>query len=474
MKDRFDIIAIGGGTAGLVTAAGASYLGARAALIERDRLGGECLWTGCVPSKALLASAGAAQIRRDAGALGLYGKAMPPDFAAVMASMRQAREVVSHHDDPARFRALGVDVVTGAAEFVDGTTVRVGDRRLSARRIVIATGSSPDIPPVPGLPESGFVTHQTVFDLDEAPSSVAVIGAGPIGVEFSQIFQRHNIPVTLFEIGPEILGNEDPAAAAVVRHAIESEGVKVESGVSIVRVEREQDDRVIVWRRGQAAEVRSRVGAILVAAGRKPSLDGLSLDRIGVETNQAGVMVDARLRSSRPGIWAAGDVSGGLQFTHIAEYQAKLVLRNALTPFPSRADYRVVPRVTYCDPELAQVGASEPQLISAGVAHQAYRYDLADLDRAIAERRRDGFVKLLATPNGGLLGATIVGRGAGELLAPVILAMQHRLPISALAEFIYPYPTMSEGLKRAADVSQRRRLDSLGGRLLKRIIQWRL
>jgi pyruvate/2-oxoglutarate dehydrogenase complex dihydrolipoamide dehydrogenase (E3) component len=474
MTEEFDLIAIGGGTAGLVSAAGAAYLGARVALVERDRLGGDCLWTGCVPSKALIASARAAQIRRDSGLLGIPGKARPVDFALVMESMRKARELVSHHDDPERFRAMGVEVVTGSAEFAASHTVRVGDRMLRAKRIVIATGSRPVLPPISGLAEAGPLTHQTVFDLNSPPAAVAIIGGGPIGAEFAQLFQRLGVPVVLFEVATQLLPREDPQASAVMRGALEREGVTIHTGVQVLRVESEAGDRIVVWRGADGAEMRVVVEEILVAAGRAPNIDGLALERAGVAVSALGILVDARLRSTVPGIWAAGDVSGGPQFTHVADYQARLVVRNALTPFRARADYRAVPAVTYTDPEIARVGRTEEEAAADGITTRAWRYDFADLDRAITDRHREGFVKLVATPRGRLLGATIVGAGAGELIAPVTLAMQQRLPLSALGSFIYPYPTMSEAVLRAANLSRREQLDSFSGRLLKRIVRWGL
>ncbi len=474
MTETFDVIAIGGGTAGLVSAAGAAYLGARVALVERERLGGDCLWTGCIPSKALIASARAAQLRRDAGLLGILGKARPVEFGTVMDSMRAAREVVSHHDDPARFRAMGVEVVFGDAEFVAADAIRVGERRLRARRIVIATGSHPALPPIPGLAESKPLTHQTFFELTAAPPSVAIIGAGPIGVEFAQLLQRLGVPVLLLEMAPQILPKEDPEAAAVVRQMLEREGVTVHTGVEVRRVARDGDTASVRWRGTDGIEQKVTVGEVLVAAGRRPNIEGLALERPGVAATSQGITVDARLRTTVPGIWAAGDVSGGMQFTHVADYQARLVVRNALTPFRARADYRAVPWVTYTDPEIARVGITEAEAASDGIAARAWRYDFADLDRAIADRRREGFVKLLATPRGRLLGATIVGAGAGELIAPVALAMQHRLPLSSLRSFVYPYPTMSEGVLRAANLPLREQLDSFSGRLLKRLVRWGL
>jgi pyruvate/2-oxoglutarate dehydrogenase complex dihydrolipoamide dehydrogenase (E3) component len=476
MPDRFDLIAIGGGTAGLVTAAGAAYLGARAALVERHRLGGDCLWTGCVPSKALIASAQAAAIRRNSEALGLSGGVpAEPDFAAVMASMREARDLAGRPDDPERFRRLGVEVVFGEAEFDSDGTVRVGDRVLRARRIVIATGSRPGIPPIPGLETAGYLTHETVFDLAAAPASVALIGGGPIGVEFAQIFQRLGVPVTLFEALPRILPREDPEAAEVVRQALEAEGVVLHTGVAIRRIEAAPGGKAVIWQRGASPEQRTTVHTLFVAAGRLPRTEGLGLERLGVAIERGAVRVDRTLRTTRPGVWAAGDVTGGPQFTHVADYHARLVVRNALVPGPrARVDYRAVPWVTYSDPEVARVGLSETEAEELGLRSRVWRYDFAELDRAITDRRREGFVKLVATPGGRMLGATIVGNGAGNLIPLIAVAMRRRLPLSALTQFVYPYPTMSEGILRAATLSRRAQLDSWPGRLLKRIVRWGL
>lgn len=424
-----------------------------------------------MPSKALVASAHAAQLRRDAARLGMLGKARPVDFAEVMQSMRAARDLVARHDDPARFRALGVDVVTGAAEFVDARTIRVGDRTLTAPRIVLATGSLPAVPAIPGLAAAGYHTHRTIFDLERAPASLAVIGGGPIGVELAQVFQRLGVPVLLLELQPEILGGEDPDAAAVLRQALSADGVTLHTGATVLRVEPAAAGSTVVFRTAEGPEQRVVVDAILVAAGRRPNIEGLGLDRIGVRASAHGIEVNPRLATSVRGIWAAGDVTGGMQFTHVADAQARLVVRNALTPFKARWDGRVVPRVTYTEPELAQVGLTEKEAERSPGGIQVWRYDFAELDRAIVDRRPEGFVKLVATRRGRLLGATIVGAGAGNLIAPAVLALQHGLSLGALAGFIYPYPTMSEGILRAATLSRRAALHSPGGRLLRWIVR---
>lgn len=474
MPESFDLLVIGGGTAGLVTTAGASYLGARVALVERERLGGDCLWTGCVPSKALLASSRAAQLRRDSGHLGIPGKAKPVEFGFVMASLRAAREVVSHHDDPARFRAMGAEVVSGPAAFRDPRTVQVGERLLTAKRVVVATGALPQLPPIAGLAEAGPLTHRTIFEREEAPASLAVIGGGPVGVELAQAFQRLGVPTVLLETLPQILGREDPEAAVVVRAALEREGVTIHTGAAIEQVVRQGAGRRLRVRRSEGTVEDLLVGEVLVATGRRPATEGLGLEALGLEVGPAGLPVDATLRTRIPGLWAAGDVTGGPQFTHVADYQARLVVRNALTPFPARTDYRAVPRVTYCDPEVAQVGLTELEAVAADGSTRVWRYDFADLDRAITDRRREGFVKLVATRGGRLLGATIVGAGAGELISLATLALRRGLRVGDLADFIYPYPTMAEGLLRAANLPRRATLGTAAGRLLKRIVRWGL
>ncbi len=434
-------------------------------------LGGDCLWTGCVPSKALVASAHAAQLRRDAGRLGILGKARPVDLAEVMTSMRAARDVVARHDDPARFRALGVEVITGPAEFSDPHTIRVGDRTLTARRIVIATGSLPSVPAIPGLEAAGYHTHRTIFDLERAPASLAVIGGGPVGVELAQVFQRLGVAVVLLEMRAEILGGEDPAAAAVVRQALVADGVTLHTGATVLRVEPAAAGSTVIFQTGDGAEARVVVDSILVATGRQPNIADLGLDRIGVRTGRGGIEVSPRLATSVRGIWAAGDVTGGPQFTHVADAQARLVVRNALTPFKARWEGRAVPRVTYSEPELAQVGPTQAEAEQVQGKVRVWRYDFAELDRAIVDRRPEGFVKLVATRRGRMLGATIVGAGAGNLIVSAVLAIRRGLTVGDLAGFIYPYPTMSEGILRAATMSRRAALDSPGGRLLRWIVR---
>jgi len=463
-----DLLAIGGGTAGLVSAAGAAYLGASPTLVEKEALGGDCLWTGCVPSKALLASARLAHRMRHAEALGLQGASPGQAFDDVMARMRSARDTVAHHDDPERFRRMGVEVAFGAARFVDRDTVEVeGVGRIRSRRIVLATGAVPAPPPIPGLAEVGYQDHHTVFELDALPARVTVLGGGPIGLEFSQIFARLGARVTVVEMSDRLLPKEDRDMAEALGRILEAEGIEIRLGARAERVAQRGEAKVVLTRDGDALEGDE----LFVATGRRPATDGLELERAGIRLrDNGGVAVDDRLRSSNPHVWAAGDVAGGMQFTHLAEAMAKTALRNALVPGSSAMDYDHVPWVTYTDPELAHVGLSQKEAEAEGGT--TYRYGFDDLDRAIVEGATDGLVKIHADGKGRILGASILGAHAGELLFPLVLARRKGLTLSDIADTIFPYPTMSEGIKRAANEYQRGRLEGLGGTLLKKVISW--
>lgn len=462
-----DLIAIGGGTAGLVSAAGGAYLGVDAAIIEKVALGGDCLWTGCVPSKALIASARLAHAMRNADELGLTSAAPAHAFADVMARMRRARGVVEHHDDPQRFRDMGVTVEFGAARFLSPQEIDVeGVGRLRSKRFVIATGATTAVPPIPGLEEAGFLDHHSLFETDSLPTSVAVMGAGPIGLEMAQVMSRLGAKVTVVEMSDRILPKEDPDVAEALLAFLHAEGIETRLGFQVDSVSTE--DGVKVLRTESGDEVRA--SEILVATGRKAATDSLDLERAGVETRRSAIVVDDSLRTTASGIWAAGDVTGGLQFTHVAEYMAKTVLRNALIPGSAKVDYSVVPWVTYTDPEVAHVGLSQADAEARGGT--TWTYGLDDLDRAIVDGTDHGFVKISSDSKGRILGATILGAHAGELLMPIVLAMKHGLTLAQIADTIFPYPTMVEGVKRAANEYQRSRLDGVGGTVLKKVISW--
>lgn len=471
----YDLLVIGGGTAGLVCAAGAASLGARTALVEKDRLGGECLWTGCVPSKALLSSARlAAEMRRaaDFGLSGLPGNEEPAeperDGARLLESVRSARAEIQPHDDPERFREMGVDVLEGReARFVSEHEVEAGDRRLRGRKIVVATGSRPRVPPVRGLEEAGYFTHETAFDRDSIPGSAVILGAGAIGVEFAQAYRRLGVDVTLVEMAPRVLPTEDVDVSAIVEETLADEGVRVLTSARAVAARSAAGDsgtrrEVALERAGGPGDGgRETVAAdeLFVATGRLPNVEGLGLERAGVETGEQGIVVDDRLRTTRPHVYAAGDVIGGHQFTHVADHEARAVVRNALFPFSSAVDYSVIPWAVFSDPEVARVGLTEAEAREEhGDDVGVYRYDVSELDRAITERSARGLVKLIGDGGGRLLGGHVVAPSAGTMIVELALAMRQGTSIGELAELVHPYPTMSEGIRRAANEYSRSRL----------------
>lgn len=471
--ERYDLIAIGGGTAGLVTAAGAASLGLDVALIERDALGGDCLWTGCVPSKAMIASSRLAHAMRHAEELGLEGAAPCHAFATVMERMNAARDRVAEHDDPERFRRMGVNVLFGDAELIGAGRVRVNGEFLESGRIVIATGAVPMVPPIPGLAEVGYLTYQTAFDQTTLPRRMAVIGGGPIGLELAQVYARLGADVVVIEMLAHVLPREEPEAAGVLEALLREEGIAVRTATRVEAVEvGSAGEKIVHVRDSDDKREALVVNEIFVATGRRPATDSLGLSAAGIETDGPAPVVDRALQTSVPGIWAAGDVAGGPQFTHVADYHAKLVLRNAVFPFNSKVDYTTIPAVTYTDPEVAHVGLTEREARERHGDIAVYRYEFADLDRAIVSGHPEGFVHIVTRRGGKILGATIVGSGGGELLMPIVIAMKQRIPLPKLSRLTYPYPTMSEGVKRAADNYYREKFAGRSGDWLRRIVRW--
>ena len=447
---KVDLCVIGGGSGGLSVVAGASQMGAKTALFERAKMGGDCLNYGCVPSKALLAAGHAAAHYGHSGAFGVEGGPARVAFDKVNDHVHGVIAGIAPHDSVDRFEDLGVRVVQEAARFIGPREVTGSDgTRVRARRFVIATGSSPAAPPIPGLDTLDYLTNETVFDLRDCPEHLIVVGGGPIGLEMAQAHRRLGVRVTVLEAF-EIMGPDDRELAAVVRARLVKEGVEIHEGTAVQKVEKTEDGVVaIVERDGE--EHRITGSHLLVAAGRRPNLDGLDLEAAEVEYSRKGIEVDNRLRTTNKRIFAIGDVAGGYQFTHVAGYHAGIVIRNALFRLPAKVNYNAVPWVTYTDPELANVGLSEAKAREQfGESVRVVTASFAEIDRARAEHRTEGFIKVVTGRGGRILGAGIVGYHAGELLQPWILAIGQKMKIGAMAGIIAPYPTMGEINKRAA------------------------
>jgi pyruvate/2-oxoglutarate dehydrogenase complex dihydrolipoamide dehydrogenase (E3) component len=443
-----DLCVIGAGSGGLAVAAGAVQMGAKVVLIEKGKMGGDCLNYGCVPSKSLIAAGKAAQTVRTAARFGVNGHEPEIDFLKVHDHVEGVIAAIAPHDSQERFEGLGVTVIRAAARFVGPREVEADGGRVRARRFVVATGSSPAVPPLPGLADVPCLTNETIFDLTERPMHLLVLGGGPIGCELAQAHRRLGARVTILARS-SILPKDDPAAVEVVRQRLVREGVDVREYVELNAVERAGNGIAV---RFTEAGFGQRVAAsdLLVAAGRRPNVDDLGLEAAGIEYSARGITVDARLRTTNRRVFAIGDVAGGLQFTHVAAYHAGIVIRNALFRLPAKVDYRAVPWVTYTEPELAQVGLSEPMAQSRGLEVRASCWPFAENDRAQAERETGGFIKAVTDQRGRILGATIVGERAGELIHAWGLAISQNLKIGAMAQYIAPYPTLGEVSKRVA------------------------
>ncbi|MFO1069503.1 MAG: FAD-dependent oxidoreductase [Geminicoccaceae bacterium] len=440
-----DLCVIGAGSAGLSVAAGAAQLGRPTVLVEAHRMGGDCLNTGCVPSKSLLAAAHAAQAMRDGARFGVRPVDPDIDFAAVGAHVRDVIAGIAPHDSQERFEGLGVTVLRGQARFRMGDEIEVDGRRVRARRFVVATGSRAAVPPVPGLDAVPYLTNETVFELAERPAHLIVLGGGPIGCELGQAFRRLGAAVTLVDLGP-ILPKDDPELVAVVRDRLQAEGIVLRERVKVLAAE--PGPALVVEADGRTEQI---VGShLLVAAGRRPNVEGLDLERAGIAFDKRGIIVDRGLRTTNRKVYAIGDVAGGLQFTHVAGWHGGLVIRNALFRLPVDATPKAIPWVTYTDPELASVGLGEAAAREHGHAVEVVRWPFAENDRARAERRTEGLVKVIVGRRGRILGAAIAGAHAGELILPWVLALQQGLKLSAMASVVAPYPTLSEASKRAA------------------------
>jgi pyruvate/2-oxoglutarate dehydrogenase complex dihydrolipoamide dehydrogenase (E3) component len=471
---RYNLVVIGAGTAGLVTAAGAAGLGARVALIERNLLGGDCLNVGCVPSKCVIRSSRVVGDIRAAAALGIrVGGAVEPDFGAVMERMRGIRARISHHDSAERFNGLGVDVFLGDGRFTGPDTVEVNGTALRFKKAVIATGARAHHPMVPGLAEAGFLTNETVFELTERPRRLAVIGAGPIGCELAQAFRRLGSEVTLFHTGGHILNREDADAAGIVQRAFVDEGIHLALDAMLTRVELSADGKVLHCDTPRRA-LRVVVDEILVGAGRVPNVDGLGLETVGVAYDQkAGVTINDRLQTSNPRIYAAGDICMSEKFTHAADFAARVVIQNALFLGRKKLSALTIPWCTYTDPEIAHVGLYERPAEQRGVALDTYLRPFSEVDRALADGEEQGFVKVhVRRGTDKIVGATIVARHAGEMIGELTLAITAGTGLGRLASVIHPYPTQAEAIRQVGDMYNRTRLTPAVKRLFAAWLRW--
>jgi pyruvate/2-oxoglutarate dehydrogenase complex dihydrolipoamide dehydrogenase (E3) component len=462
-RDRYHLVVIGAGTGGLVTAAIAAGLGARVALVERALMGGDCLNVGCVPSKALLAAGkGWRDARTAAARFGGPPAAGDGDFAAAMERMRRIRADIAPADSVRRFAdELGVDVFLGEARFVADDAVEVEGARLRFHRAVVATGGRPSLPPIPGLADAPHLTHETVFSLAERPEHLAIVGGGAIGCELAQAFARMGTRVTVLEAEERILAAEDPDAAAVVAASLERDGVRIVTGAAITSVHREGERAVVRIGAGERGETIS-ASHLLVAAGRRPNVEALDLARAGIEHDGDGIVTDPRMRTSAPRVYAIGDVASPLRFTHAADAQARMVVRNALFLGRARVSGLVVPRCTYTDPELAHVGPSARELWLGGEEVETITVPFAEVDRARLTGDDEGFLRIhLRSGSDHILAATVVGADAGELIAPVTMAMTAGIGLGRAGATILPYPTRAEALRKAADRWRRGRLTPL-------------
>ncbi|HUC96944.1 MAG TPA: FAD-containing oxidoreductase, partial [Candidatus Polarisedimenticolaceae bacterium] len=471
---KYNLVVIGAGTAGLVSAAGAAGLGAKVALIERNLLGGDCLNVGCVPSKALIRASRAAHDARDGSRFGVQLDCAPQvAFAAAMERMRQLRAGISDHDSAERFRKLGVDVFIGSARFAGASSVEVDGKRLEFSRAVIASGARAAELPILGLQEVGYLTNETVFTLTEMPGRVAIIGAGPIGCELAQAFQRFGSQVSLLTDGAEILPKEDRDAAAIVRKQMEQDGVRIMTRAQIQRAAKNDHEKTLTVTI-EAATTEIRCDAILVAAGRTPNLEGLDLEAAGISYTARGVEVDARLCTSNPRVFAAGDICSRFKFTHAADAMARIVIANGLFLARRKVTDLTIPWCTYTDPEIAHVGYYESDAQAAGFDVATLTESLDHVDRAILDGENEGFARVhYDKKTGKILGGTIVARHAGEMIGELTLAMVAKQTVGIFSSTIHSYPTQVEALHKIGDAYMRTKLTPRVKRVFKKWLAWR-
>ena len=460
-SDSYDLVVIGAGSGGLVAARFAAKLGARVALVEKSRIGGDCTWTGCVPSKALLKAAKIAHGVRTASHYGVIANAPVIDMERVRTYVRGAIQAVYQFETPEQLQADGVDVVLGAAQFVDAFTIAIGERRMHSKNFLLTTGARPHIPPIDGLNGVPFVTYENIFDNEVLPKSMIVVGAGPVGMEMAQAYQRLGAQVTVVAKRP--LPKEDEDVQTKMQGLLEREGIRFVLEQA-TRAHRDGEAIVIAT---EKTEVRGDL--LLIAAGRKPVVDELNLEKAGVQHSPRGIVVDDRLRTNIKHIYAAGDVAGGYQFTHFAGWQAFEAVRNALLPGSSPGMTDLVPWVTFTDPEVAHIGLSEKDAIAQfGRGARVHRWSMDRVDRAVCENDTSGFIKINTKEDGTIVGSTIIAARAGESIVELVVAMKESIKIGELASAIHPYPTYSTAVQQmAADIAVDDLLSGTSGKLVR-------
>jgi pyruvate/2-oxoglutarate dehydrogenase complex dihydrolipoamide dehydrogenase (E3) component len=472
---RYNLVVIGAGTAGLVTAAGAAGLGARVALVEKHLMGGDCLNVGCVPSKCLIRSARAAADVRDAGDFGIdISGGYEVDFDKVMERMRRLRSGISVNDSAKRFsEELGVDIFLGEGTFNGPDTVSVDGRTLRFKKAVITSGARAFELPIEGLAEAGFLTNETVFSLTERPARLAVIGAGPLGCELAQTFQRLGSRVSIIEMSPQVLSREDPDAARIVESSMLKDGIELVLSCDIKKVEKTGEGKVVSLECGGQAK-QLVVDEILIGVGRVPNVEGLNLEAVGVQYDpRSGVKVDEHLRTTNSKIYAAGDICFPFKFTHTADAMARVVIQNALFWGRKKTSALTIPWCTYTDPEIAHVGMYEADAAKAGIQVDTYTIPMSDVDRAIAEGETEGMVRIhVKKGTDKILGATIVARHAGEMISEVSVAMSAKMGLGALAGVIHPYPTQAEAIRKAGDMYNRTKLTPRVKSIFEAVLRW--
>ncbi len=456
--DRYDLTIIGGGSAGLVLAVAGAKLGKKTALVEKHRIGGDCLWTGCVPSKALLKAAKVANYIQNAEKYGVIAPDTTTDWQQVMGYVQSTQHAIEEeHDNPERFREMGVDVIFGNGHFESPDTFVVEDvesgetRTLKSKKFVISTGSRPTAPPIPGLESCDYLDSENIWKLEEFPNRMLVVGAGPIGIELGQAFHRLGADVTIAQRSGHILTKEDTDVSEQMLNYLRSDGLTIRLNTNIAKIVQNGEQTKVTFNSSEDRNEEQIFDKILIAAGRAPNIEGLALDKIGVQVGRRGIEVNNKLQTSIKNIYAAGDVIGHYLFTHVAAFQAQLLIRNILFPFSKMINYGVVPWTTFCDPEVARCGLTEAEARERYGDVDVFTLDQEDVDRAVAEGETQGFTKVIASRwNGKILGVHVVGANAGEVIHEYVLAMQSGIPLRKLSGMIHVYPTYSSSTWRVA------------------------